>query len=119
MTVEAGLVVAGAAALIPILNAVISRIHAAGWQKTLVSVLLAGLTAVGAKYVGVDGIVGIKDIIVVFAGSLFLAGGARLSSIGTVEEMVAYKTQNFGIGQKGAPSLDPDYPKVEEAEKVY
>lgn len=99
MKVDASLVALACAFLIPLVGTVLTKPTANAWLKSGVAVVLAGLTAVGAKVADVHGAVSVKQLAAVGALALIGAGGARLSTlIGTAEDWLSAKTAKWGLG---------------------
>lgn len=99
MKVDASLVALGAGFLIPLLTAFVTKPTANAWLKSAIAVVLAGVSAVGAKVADVHGAVNVKQLAAVGALALVAAGGARLSTLlGTIEDWLSAKTAKWGLG---------------------
>lgn len=87
------------AGVVPALTALATKLTAAPWVKTVVSGLLAMAGAVIAYLVDIEGIVDWTQVAIIAATAWGLAGGFRTSTVvGDVEEAIAVKTADVGIG---------------------
>lgn len=98
MTVDAALVALIAGIVIPLLNALLTKLTASPDLKSLVAVVLAAVTAVAASVADVHGAVSVKAMGLVFLLTLVSATGHRFTWLSPVENAVARKTANAGVG---------------------
>lgn len=94
--------------LIPLVVAASTKLHASGTLKTGLAVLLAALSAVATWATSITGKVSVKELITEALVALAVAGGSRVSWVGTFESKVAVATADTGLGTQ--TKVDPDYP---------
>lgn len=98
MTIDAALVGLAVGFLIPLANALVVKFSATPVVKSLVGVVLAGLTAVGAWVADVHGVVTVKQIALVALTAIVAAGGALASTwLDTAKSWIEEKIPG-GIG---------------------
>jgi uncharacterized protein YacL len=98
LTVDAGLVALVAGILIPLLNTLLTKLTASPLLKSIVAIVLAGITAVGAAVAGVSGATDVKGLVIVFLLALVSAAGHRFTWLSGVENWLARKFPNKGVG---------------------
>ena len=101
MTVDAALLAAVAGLVILLLNALITKLDASPNLKSVVAVVLAGVTAIGANVANVHGVVDLKSTLLVGLTALIAAAGHKWSWASGIEQVVAKKTANTGLGGSG------------------
>ena len=95
--VQAAYVTAIIAVLTPIVNAIATKPTASPTVKSIVSIILAGLGAVGAKLAGVSGVTSGWEILGVFAAASVAAGGLKFAWLDTIEDWIRQATSFVGL----------------------
>lgn len=90
-----------AGVLIPFAVALLTKINATAWQKSLVAVFCLALTALGTYLMDTGNSHTWKGALTAFLLALFAAASSRLTVTGGADTRLNYATPNFGIGQKG------------------
>lgn len=91
------------AVVVPLLNELVTTVHANQVVKTTVALVLAGVGAVVAKITGTSGLASTQELITAAIGGLSLAGGLSQSVYnGPVKAAVASIAPGIGIGPSTA-----------------
>jgi hypothetical protein len=105
--VETGLVISVGGLVIPLLNALFTKVSASDTLKTLVSIVLACATSAvaWATDLGVGASGKIEDLLLVALGAGLAAGGFKKAWLDQAEQKFRVVTGSFGVGSASKTEL--------------
>lgn len=101
--VNTALVITVGGFVIPLLNALLTRLGSAGWVKTVVSIILAVATAAVAWAGDLTAVHDWQHFAVIALGAGLAAGGFKKAWLDDVESWLRAMTGGFGVGAKMTP----------------
>jgi hypothetical protein len=100
-----------AGVFIPLVVALLTKINATAWQKSLIALLCLSLTALGTYLMDTGQSHTWKGALTAFVLALFSAASSRLTVTGGLDTKLNVITGNFGVGS-GGTYTDMGVPKA-------
>jgi hypothetical protein len=99
-----------AGVLIPFVVALLTKLEAPAWVKSLVAVFCLALTALGTYLMDVGQSHTWKGALAAFFLALFAAASSRLTVTGGYDTRLAIATRDFGVGPAASHPSAPAQP---------
>jgi VIT1/CCC1 family predicted Fe2+/Mn2+ transporter len=85
--------------LIPLVVALLAKLNAQLWVKSVIALVSAGLVALGVYLADFDGSQTWKGALTAFVLALVAAAASRVAVTGGADTKLAIATQGFGLGK--------------------